>query len=75
MDKVVLKAPFIDTAPGRELTRKTNRGEDIGNISIVIIDVGQTLRGDDAIGMYAVQARHRAFPYSAGHPEVKVEIF
>jgi len=41
---------------------------------IVVIGVGQTLRGDDAVGVVAVQSWQAQYPQTANHPEVQVEI-
>jgi len=41
---------------------------------IVVIGVGQTLRGDDAAGVIAVQTWQTQYPHTAAHPEVRVEI-
>jgi len=43
-------------------------------MSIVVIGVGQTMRGDDGIGVIAVQAWQTACTQSANHPKVRVEI-
>jgi len=43
-------------------------------MSIVVIGVGQTMRGDDGIGVIAVQAWQTACPNSANSPKVRVEI-
>ena len=41
---------------------------------LLVIGVGQTLRGDDAVGVVAVQSWQAQFPQTANHPEVQVEI-
>ena len=41
---------------------------------IVVIGVGQTLRGDDAAGVMAVQTWQAQYPHTAAHPDVRVEI-
>jgi len=41
--------------------------------TIVVIGIGQTLRGDDAAGVEAVHLWQSAFPATAGRPEVRVE--
>jgi hydrogenase maturation protease len=43
-------------------------------MSIIVIGVGQTMRGDDAIGVLAVQSWCSNYPQSANHPKVQVEI-
>ncbi len=40
---------------------------------IVIIGLGQTLRGDDAAGLEAVRLWERTYPTTATHPQVRVE--
>jgi hydrogenase maturation protease len=41
---------------------------------IVVIGVGQTMRGDDAIGITAVKAWQSQYSHTANHPGVCVEI-
>lgn len=43
-------------------------------MKIVVIGVGQTMRGDDAVGVIAVQTWQAQYPQTASHPEVRVEI-
>jgi hydrogenase maturation protease len=43
-------------------------------MSIVVVGVGQTLRGDDAVGVLAVQAWQDSFPTTASRSEVRAEI-
>lgn len=40
---------------------------------IVVIGLGQTLRGDDAAGLEAVRLWERTYPTTAAHPQVRVE--
>lgn len=40
---------------------------------IVVIGLGQKLRGDDAAGLEAVQVWERMYPATAAHPQVRVE--
>lgn len=42
-------------------------------MSIIVVGVGQTLRGDDAVGVLAVQAWQESFPKTINHPEVRAE--
>jgi hydrogenase maturation protease len=43
-------------------------------MKIVIIGIGQTMRGDDGVGVFAVQAWQKQHPHTAALPEVCVEI-
>ena len=43
------------------------------NASIIIIGIGQSLRGDDAAGPQAVCQWQESFPETASRPEVRVE--
>lgn len=43
-------------------------------MSIVVVGVGQTLRGDDAVGVLAVQAWQESYPKTVNHSEVRTEI-
>lgn len=40
---------------------------------IVVIGIGQSLRGDDAAGLEAVRQWKERFPETAGRPEVQIE--
>ncbi len=40
---------------------------------MIVIGIGQTLRGDDAAGVEAVRRWQQAFPGTAGRPDVTVE--
>jgi hydrogenase maturation protease len=42
-------------------------------MSIVVVGVGQTLRGDDAVGVRAVQTWQESFPNTARHSDVRAE--
>ena len=42
-------------------------------MSIVVVGVGQTLRGDDAVGVLAVQAWQESFPKTLSHSDVRAE--
>jgi hydrogenase maturation protease len=42
------------------------------NPPIVIVGLGQSLRGDDAAGLEAVRYWQRAYPESANHPNLRV---
>jgi hydrogenase maturation protease len=42
-------------------------------MSIVVVGVGQSLRGDDAVGVLAVQAWQNSFPNTVNHSNVRVE--
>ena len=41
---------------------------------IVVIGIGQTLRGDDAVGIEAVRRWQEAFPETAGRTDVQAEL-
>ncbi len=41
---------------------------------IVVIGIGQTLRGDDGAGIQAVQRWQAANPATASHPQLRVEL-
>ncbi len=41
---------------------------------IVVIGIGQTLRGDDAVGIEAVRRWQEAFPETAGRMDVQAEL-
>jgi hydrogenase maturation protease len=41
---------------------------------VVVAGVGQTMRGDDAAGITAVQAWQSQYPQTANHPDMRVEI-
>jgi len=41
---------------------------------LVVIGVGQTMRGDDGVGVIAVQSWQAQYPQTAALPEVRVEI-
>lgn len=43
-------------------------------MSIVVVGVGQTLRGDDAVGVLAVQEWKKSFAKTASHVDVRTEI-
>ena len=43
-------------------------------MTVVIIGIGQSLRGDDAAGVLAVETWQQANPQISQHPAVKVEI-
>jgi len=43
-------------------------------MEIVIIGIGQSLRGDDGAGLAAVQHWQRAYPNSANHPSLRIEM-
>ena len=43
-------------------------------MKIVVIGVGQTMRGDDGVGVIAVQSWQAQYPQTASRPEVRVEI-
>ena len=43
-------------------------------MDIVIIGVGQNLRGDDGAGLAAVQLWQQSFPRSASHPSLRIEL-
>ena len=43
-------------------------------MKIVVIGVGQTMRGDDGVGVTAVQSWQAQYSYTASHPDVRVEI-
>jgi hydrogenase maturation protease len=43
-------------------------------MKIVIIGIGQTMRGDDGVGVLAVQLWQKQHPHTAAHPDVQVEI-
>ena len=43
-------------------------------MSVVVIGVGQSLRGDDAAGLEAIRRWQRKYPQSANHPEIRTEI-
>ncbi len=43
-------------------------------MDIVIIGIGQTLRGDDGAGLAAVQLWQRIYPPSTDLPSVRVEL-
>lgn len=43
-------------------------------MEIVIIGIGQSMRGDDGAGLAAVQHWQRAYPHSASHPSLRIEI-
>ena len=40
---------------------------------VAVIGIGQSLRGDDAVGLEAVRQWQERFPETAGRPEVRVE--
>ena len=40
---------------------------------IIVIGIGQSLRGDDAVGPKAVRQWQESFPETASRPEVRVE--
>ena len=42
-------------------------------MSIVVVGVGQTLRGDDAVGVLAVQTWQNSFPITVNHTDVRTE--
>lgn len=42
-------------------------------MSIVVVGVGQSLRGDDAVGVLAVQAWQESFPNTLNHSGVRAE--
>ena len=42
-------------------------------MSIVVVGVGQTLRGDDAVGVLAVQAWQESLPNTVNHTGVRAE--
>jgi hydrogenase maturation protease len=42
-------------------------------MSIVVVGVGQTLRGDDAVGVLAVQAWRKSFPNTVNHAGGRAE--
>jgi len=42
-------------------------------MSIVVVGVGQSLRGDDAVGVLAVQAWQESFPNTLDHYDVRAE--
>jgi hydrogenase maturation protease len=42
-------------------------------MGILVVGIGQSLRGDDAAGLAAVQFWQEAYPESANHPAVRVE--
>ena len=44
------------------------------NGNIAVIGLGQSLRGDDAIGLEVVQAWRAQYPQSAAHEDVSVDI-
>lgn len=44
------------------------------NDGMIIIGIGQSLRGDDGAGLAAVQLWQRIYPSSANHPSVHVEL-
>jgi len=39
----------------------------------VVVGIGQTMRGDDAIGITAVKAWQSQYSHTANHPDVRVE--
>jgi hydrogenase maturation protease len=41
--------------------------------TVAVIGLGQSLRGDDAVGLEAVQQWRKKFPETAGRPEVRIE--
>ena len=41
--------------------------------TVAVIGIGQSLRGDDAVGLEAVQQWQEKFPETAGRPEVRIE--
>ena len=43
-------------------------------MKIVVIGVGQTMRGDDAVGVVAVRSWQTHYPQTAKHPDVQLEI-
>jgi hydrogenase maturation protease len=43
-------------------------------MSVIVIGVGQTMRGDDAVGVLAVHNWCSKYPQSVNHPEVQVVI-
>jgi hydrogenase maturation protease len=43
-------------------------------MDIVIIGIGQTLRGDDGAGLAAVQQWQRSYPHSADHHSLRIEL-
>ena len=43
-------------------------------MSVIVVGVGQTMRGDDAIGVLAVQSWCSKYPQTVNHPKVQVEI-
>jgi hydrogenase maturation protease len=43
-------------------------------MSVIVVGVGQTMRGDDAIGVLAVQNWCSEYPQTANHPKVEVEV-
>ena len=43
-------------------------------MKIVVIGVGQTMRGDDGVGVIAVQSWQAQYPQTAALPEIRVEI-
>ncbi len=43
-------------------------------MKIVVIGIGQTLRGDDAVGIEAVRRWQEAFPETAGRADVQAEM-
>src|SRR5689334_15543821 len=41
--------------------------------TIAVIGIGQSLRGDDAVGLEAIQQWREKFPETASRPEVRIE--
>jgi hydrogenase maturation protease len=41
--------------------------------TLVLVGIGQTMRGDDAIGVLAVEAWGKQYPDTANHPQIRVE--
>jgi hydrogenase maturation protease len=42
--------------------------------SVVVVGIGQSLRGDDALGLEAVRRWRRSYPRTAGDSRVRVEV-
>jgi hydrogenase maturation protease len=53
---------FLEIESRREVTKQ-----------IAVIGIGQSLRGDDAVGLDAVRQWQEKFPETAGRPEVRIE--
>ncbi|MEP7134603.1 MAG: hydrogenase maturation protease [Chloroflexota bacterium] len=56
-----MRDTFLEIRDQREVTK------------VAVIGIGQSLRGDDAIGLEAVRQWQERFPETAGRPEVQIE--